>query len=58
MNKPNWDNNAIQFPRLIEEAQAAGAFTPEVIKSMADSMDLTIYQVQVLMERDSCPGLA
>lgn len=48
MKKNNWDNDAIQFPRLIEEAQAAGAFTPQVIADMADSMDLGVDNVYIL----------
>ena len=47
----NWANNAIQFPRFIEEAQAAGAFTPEVLDAMALSMDLDRKQVEELMDR-------
>lgn len=47
----NWDNDAIQFPRLIEEAQAAGAFTKEVVADMAISMDLEPEQVEELMDR-------
>jgi hypothetical protein len=47
----NWENNAIQFPRLIEEAQAAGAFSPEVIATMAASMDLSTQEVESLLER-------
>lgn len=47
----NWENNSIQFPRLIEEAQAAGAFTNEVLHDMADSMDLPISDIHELMER-------
>lgn len=48
---PNWHNNAIQFPRLIEEAQAAGAFTEEVIADMAVSMDLSVFEVNSLINR-------
>jgi hypothetical protein len=47
----NWENNSIQFPRLIEEAQAAGAFTTEVIAEMADSMDLETHEVHELLVR-------
>jgi energy-converting hydrogenase A subunit M len=47
----NWANNAIQFPRFIEEAQAAGAFTNDVIEQMAQSMDLDVEEVQEIMER-------
>ena len=47
----NWDNNSIQFPRLIEEAQAAAAFTRPRIKLMAESMDLKTSQVEELIDR-------
>lgn len=46
-----WNNNLIQFARFIEEAQAAGAFTENVIKDMATSMDLEIKDVHEIMER-------
>ncbi len=49
--KTNWNDNSIQFPRLIEEAQAAGAFTNEVIHAMADSMDLTPQEIYEILER-------
>lgn len=47
----NWYNDAIQFPRFIEEAQAAGAFTPKVLKQMGESMDLDKGQLEEIMER-------
>lgn len=47
----NWKNNSIQFPRLIEEAQAAGAFTDEVIDAMCESMNLEKSELFELMER-------
>ena len=46
-----WHDDALQFPRFIEEAQAAGAFTEAVIKDMALSMDLEISQVHELLDR-------
>ena len=46
-----WHNDLIQFARLIEESQAAGAFTPEVITTMGASMDLDDGQVHSLLER-------
>jgi len=46
-----WLDDSIQFPRLIEEAQAAGAFTNEVLHDMADSMDLKIPEIQELLNR-------
>ena len=44
-------NNEIQFPRFIAEAQMAGAFTDEVLKDMATSMDLEMQYVCDLMDR-------
>lgn len=46
-----WTNNEIQFPRFIAEAQMAGAFTDEVLKDMATSMDLKMQYVCDLMDR-------
>lgn len=47
----NWEDDTIQFPRLIEEAQVAGAFTDEVIRNMAEVMDLEVADVVELLER-------
>jgi hypothetical protein len=47
----NWDNNDIQFPRLIAELQMAGAFTPEVMEALQDSMDLELADIDELMTR-------
>ena len=47
----NWNNNAIQFPRLLAELQAAGAFTNAVINSLTDSMDLDPSQVFEIIDR-------
>lgn len=46
-----WLNDDIQFPRLIAEAEAAGAFTTDVIGAMASSMDLSVDEVLELLER-------
>ena len=46
-----WENDAVQFPRLIAEAEAAGAFTDDVLSDMADSMDLEVAQVVELVSR-------
>lgn len=47
----NFDNNDIQFPRLISELQAAGAFTPEIVKTLEDSMDLGEAKIFEIVER-------
>jgi hypothetical protein len=39
------------YPRLIEELQAAGAFTPAVMEALAKSMDLQESDIQELIER-------
>lgn len=49
--KEHWDNNELQFPRVIEEAQAAGAFTEEVMTTMCESMDLSRVDLESLLER-------
>jgi len=48
-----WKNNAIQFPRLIAEAEAAGAFTDQVLADMATSMDLSVGEIAELLGRAS-----
>lgn len=47
----NWKNNRIQFPRFIEEARAAGAFTPEVLEAMATSMNLEVKDLYEILDR-------
>jgi hypothetical protein len=47
----NWNNDAIQFPRLIAELEADGAFTPEVIGGVAAQMDCTVDEVFQLIDR-------
>jgi hypothetical protein len=49
--KNMWNNNLVQFARVIEEAMAAGAFTLEVIEDMAKSMDLNQSDIEELFER-------
>lgn len=51
MTTRNWNDNSIQFPRLIAEAEAAGAFKPSIIKAMAESMDLERVEVIELIDR-------
>lgn len=49
--RDNWASDTLQFPRFIEEAQAAGAFTKRVIADMSDSMDLSKQDIQELLDR-------
>jgi len=46
-----WEDNAIQFPRLIAEAQAAGAFTEKVLQDMSESMDLEWGDILSIISR-------
>lgn len=46
-----WNDNTIQYPRLIAELQMAGAFTEQVIADLCDSMDLEQTEVQELIDR-------
>lgn len=46
----NWKNDAIQFPRLIAEAQACGGFEA-TIPELAEEMDLTTNEVCEIIER-------
>lgn len=47
----NWNNNAIQFCRLISELQIAGAFTESVLDSLTQEMDLNKTEVFDIVER-------
>ena len=47
----NWNNNGIQFPRLLAELNATGAFTGAVIHEVAGAMDLDPSQVYELIDR-------
>ena len=51
MSNKNWSDNTIQFPRLIAEAEAAGAFTPKVAEDMCNSMDLTMDELSEIVGR-------
>lgn len=59
MSNPNWENNAIQFPRFIAELEATGALDfvmhdcRRVVDVMAESMDLDPSEVYELVERAS-----
>lgn len=49
--KENWNNNEIQFPRFIDEARQAGAFTEEVLEAMSASMGIEIALLDELLVR-------
>ena len=48
-----WEDNSIQFPRLIAEAEAAGLWTADisVFNAMCESMDLDTEEVFEIIER-------
>ena len=48
-----WEDNSIQFPRLIAEAEAAGLWdnTSDDFRLMCDSMDLDTEEVFEIIER-------
>jgi|AP59_1055472.scaffolds.fasta_scaffold206655_1 purine nucleoside phosphorylase len=49
----NWDDNSIQFPRLIAEAEAAGLWLADVstFNAMCESMDLEHEEVFEVIDR-------
>lgn len=47
----NWKRDDIQFPRLIAELEAVGAFTPRVMKSLRESMDLENEDIGDIVSR-------
>jgi len=50
MNK-NWNNNRIQFPRLLAEIVATGAITNEVMAGLRDGMDLSNDEINEIFDR-------
>ena len=50
MENPLWQDNSIQFPRLIAEIQAVG-LTPAQLELLEDSMDLHPVEIDELFER-------
>jgi len=51
VSTPNWENNAIQYPRLIAELQMAGAFSQEVMEFLSESTDLSYWELGELVDR-------
>jgi hypothetical protein len=47
----SWEINAVQFPRLISELQACGAFTRHMMVALCHSMDLKPRDLEELIER-------
>lgn len=48
---PVWNDDLTQFARLLDEANAVGAFTPEVMADLAISMDLPPERIAELIDR-------
>lgn len=48
--KTTWNNNAVQFPRLLAEIRAV-SLTDDQYRELAASMDLTRDQIDELLER-------
>ena len=46
-----WDNDEIQFARLISELQVVDAFTDDVIKKVCEEMDLDQSRIHELIDR-------
>jgi hypothetical protein len=47
-----WEDNSVQFPRLIAEAEAAGLWCDKVgVQLMCESMDLDTEEVFEIIER-------
>lgn len=49
MNK--WDNNTVQFARLLCEIEVAGGITDTVMQTLQTEMDLHESQICELLER-------
>ena len=47
----NWQNDAIQFPRLIAELEACGGFTVSVLSRVAKETDLKVSDILQIVER-------
>jgi len=48
---PLWDDDELQFARLLAEAELSGAFTIEVVQDLQTSMDLNEDDIHELLER-------
>jgi hypothetical protein len=51
MSNENWNNDAIQFPRLLSEMLATVDFTTKQREALAESMDLTWDGIGELLDR-------
>lgn len=46
-----WENDKIQFARLINELDLLGIFTPDTLRGLADATDLSQTEILDLIER-------
>lgn len=53
-NDSPWDDDSIQFPRLLAEIAATDALTPEVFEQLRELMDLDNNEINELLERAHC----
>jgi len=51
MNYENWENNSIQFPRLISELEGLGIFKEKTMTDLAVAMDVSQLDVAELLDR-------
>ena len=51
VTEPAWNNDKLQFARLIAECMANGVFTNEIVRKLCDEMDLTPDQLFELVGR-------
>lgn len=50
MSNSRWENNCIQFPRLLAEIRAVG-LTNQQVEGLCDSMDVTAEELDSLFDR-------
>lgn len=48
---PLWEDDELQFARLIAEAELSGAFTRAVVHELQEEMDLTEAEIHELLTR-------
>ena len=51
MNQELWEDNSIQFPRLLAEICATVDITPKDFEALQESMDLTEDEINELFDR-------
>jgi hypothetical protein len=53
MSNGIWNDNSVQFPRLLAEVLAVG-LTPEQYAQLGESMDLSTAEIDEVFERAEC----